>query len=108
MLLVQVLVYCITSLTYSIATIISSINANQPKNVLQVAQESLITAVLGMLTNTGPCLCFYLFTLSSGLFRREIKKLFWKITGIRSPQQQGQTQTLNTINVRPMVTTTKV
>jgi len=75
MLFFQVFVYCITCLAYSIATIISSITASQVKDVFQVAQESLITAVMGMMTNTGPCLSFYLFTLSSGLFRKELVKI---------------------------------
>ena len=80
MLFFQVFVYCITCLAYSIATIISSITASRVKDVFQVAQESLITAVMGMMTNTGPCLSFYLFTLSSGLFRKELIRLLsgWK------------------------------
>ena len=76
MLLVQVLVYSLTGLTFSIAQIIIVANASQPKNVVQVAQENLINAFVGILTNTGPCLSFYLFTLSSGLFRKELKNLF--------------------------------
>ncbi|UJR12411.1 hypothetical protein I4U23_016588 [Adineta vaga] len=52
MLLVQVLVYIVTGLNFSIAQIIIVSNANQPKNVVQVAQENLINAFVGMLTNT--------------------------------------------------------
>jgi hypothetical protein len=100
MLFVQVLVYCVTALSYSIATIISSINASQRKNVVQVAQESLITAVLGMLSNTGPCLSFYLFTLSSGLFREELKKLLCRSHRIGNRSQKVSTQLSNKVRLR--------
>lgn len=76
MLFLQVLVYCTTGLTYAISAIYTAVHANQPKNVFQVAQENMITVSVGILSNTGPCLSFYLFTLSSSLFRRELTKLF--------------------------------
>lgn len=96
MLLVQVLVYCITGTPYSIATIYTAITANQSKNVFQVAQENLLTAVGGMLTNTGPCLSFYLFTLSSSLFRKELKKLFCKSNRTGNAPYDLETQSANT------------
>ncbi len=88
MLSVQVLVYCVTGLTFSIATFFLSIRPNETKTVFQVAQENLIIAVLGMLTNTGPALSFYLFTFSSGLSRKELKKLFCSSNRINN--QPGQ------------------
>jgi hypothetical protein len=102
MLIVQVLVYSITGLTFSIALIYTAIIANQTKNVYQVAQENMINAVVGMLTNVGPCLSFYLFTLSSGLFRKELKNLFCRHNRIGNHSQQAATQTANAD--RPRIT----
>ena len=97
MLFVQVLVYFVTATAYSIGAIISSISANQPKNVVQVAQDSLSTAIVGMMSNTGPSLSFYLFTLSSGLFRNHLKKLFCRTNRVDVIQLQStQTQPNNT------------
>ncbi|UJR14363.1 hypothetical protein I4U23_001359 [Adineta vaga] len=79
MLFVQVFVYCITGLTFSVALIYTAINASKTKNILEVAQENMINAVVGMMSTVGPCLSFYLFTLSSGLFRKELKNLFVQI-----------------------------
>ena len=67
MLIIQVLVYSATGLTFSIALIISAANASQSKNVAQIAQENLINAFVGVLSNTGPCSGFYLFTRISGI-----------------------------------------
>ncbi len=96
MLLIQVLVYCVTGLTFSVALIYTAIIANQPKNAFQVAQENMINAVVGMLSTLGPCLSFYLFTLSSGLFRKELMNLFCKFNRIGNQSQHGQNQSANT------------
>lgn len=69
MLFFQVLMYSVTGLTFSVAIIITSINANQTKNIFQVAQENMVNAFVGMLSTLGPCTSFYLFTLSSSFFR---------------------------------------
>ena len=95
MLLVQVLVYCVTGLTFSIAIIITSISASQTKNIFQIAQENMVNAVVGMFSTLGPCVSFYLFTLSSSLFRKELKHLFYKVTCIDDQPIQGQ-QSLDT------------
>jgi hypothetical protein len=76
MLIVQVLVYCVTGLIFSSTIIYSSINP--PTYAFQVSQYNIIYALAGMGSNIGPCLSFYLFTLSSGLFRKELKNLFCK------------------------------
>ena len=76
MLIVQVFVYCITGLTFSVALIYTAINASRPKTIFDVAQENMINATVGMMSTVGPCLSFYLFTLPSGLFRKELKNLF--------------------------------
>ncbi|CAF0832539.1 unnamed protein product [Adineta steineri] len=95
MLFIQVFVYCVTILAYSIATIYTSITAIQTQTVFQVAQENMIIDVLGMLTNNGPCLSFYLFTLSSALFRKELKKLFFKFNQIYQEPQNGTSRLQN-------------
>ncbi|CAF0784309.1 unnamed protein product [Adineta steineri] len=95
MLFIQVFVYCVTILAYSIATIYTSITAIQTQTVFQVAQENMIIDVLGMLTNNGPCLSFYLFTLSSALFRKELKKLFLKFNQIYEEPQNGTSRLQN-------------
>ncbi|CAF3852293.1 unnamed protein product [Adineta steineri] len=82
MLFLQVLVYSGTGLAFSIAMILIAINANQPKNVFQLAQDNMTIAAIGMFSNNGPCLSFYLFTLSSTLFRKELKKLFCRHTRV--------------------------
>jgi hypothetical protein len=74
MLLVQVLVYSVTGLGYSVPAILTAMTDDQPKNVFQVAQGNLITAVVGMMSNTRPRFSFYLFTLSSDLFSERTKE----------------------------------
>jgi hypothetical protein len=105
MLIVQVLVYSITGLALSIALIYTAIIANQQKNVFQWAQENMINAVVGMFSNVGPCLSFYLFTLSSGLFRKELKNLFCRHNRIGNLSQQTATHISNTgrprISIKP-------
>lgn len=71
----QVLVYCVTGVAFSVGMIITSINPSTQKDLLQLAQDNLINAFVGMLSNAGPNFSFYIFTLSSRLFRRELKKL---------------------------------
>ncbi|CAF1417951.1 unnamed protein product [Adineta steineri] len=92
MLFLQVLMYCVTGSAYSVGAIYTAIRTSQPSNVFQVAQYNMITVVLGLLSNNGPCLSFYLFTLSSGLFRKELKKLFTKFNPTANDPQQIQTR----------------
>lgn len=79
MLLAQVLVYSVNGLTFSIGILIISMKSNKQKTLLQIAQEKLIISIVGMLSNTGPSVSFYLFTLSSQLFRKELKIILNKI-----------------------------
>ena len=76
MLLIQILVYSVAGIAFSVAWIVLAMSSTQSKNIVQVAEENLINAVVGMCSNTGPCLSFYLFTLSSKLFRKELNNLF--------------------------------
>jgi hypothetical protein len=79
MLLAQVLVYSVNGLIFSIGILIISMKSNKQKSLLQIAQEKLIISIVGMLSNTGPSLSFYLFTLSSQLFRKELKIILNRI-----------------------------
>ncbi len=99
MLFVQVLVYCVTGTAFSVGMIVTSINPSQTKDVFQLAQANMITAVVGMLSNSGPCLSFYLFTLSSGMFRKELKNLFHNFNRKRNQAQQGRIQISKTVCV---------
>ncbi len=76
MLLVKVLVYTVTALIYSLSNIIIAARNSQSDNVSQVARTNLALSVVGVISTFGPCLSFYLFTLSSPLFRKELKTLF--------------------------------
>ena len=74
MLLVQCVVVIITSAPFSIGWLYVSLTPNQ--DIIQVAKNNLLTGVVGYLSVTGPCISFYLFTLSSSLFRRQLRPLF--------------------------------
>ncbi len=74
MLLVQCVVIIITGAPFSIGWLYVSLTPNQ--NIIQVAKDNLITDVVGYLSVTGSCISFYLFTLSSSLFRRQLRPLF--------------------------------
>jgi len=76
MLFIQVFIYSVSGMTFSIGFIFIAMNTKREKSVLDIAQENLIIALVGMFSNIGPCLSFYLFTLSSRLFRKQLKKLF--------------------------------
>jgi len=100
MLFIQVFVYCLTGLSYPIASIYTSITVNQSISVVQLAQYNLITAVVGMLSNSGPCLTFYFFTFSSRLFRKEITKLFKRFNRIVNDPQENSIRLPHTDRVR--------
>jgi hypothetical protein len=76
MLLVQCLVIIVTGAPFSIGWLYVSLTVNQNADILQVAKDNLLTNVVGYLSVTGSCISFYLFTLSSSLFRRELMALF--------------------------------
>jgi hypothetical protein len=69
MLFIRVFVYSVSGMTFSIALIIIAMNTNREKTVFDMAQENLILAIIETFANTDPYLSFYLFTLSSRLFR---------------------------------------
>jgi hypothetical protein len=77
MLLIQSFVLGSTTTAFAIGSLYISITNNlKVKNDLETAQDTYLTNVLNSIANIGPCLSFYLFTLSSQLFRSELMNLF--------------------------------
>jgi hypothetical protein len=80
MLLIQSSVLGSTSMAVSIGNLYVSITNNlMVKNNLEKAMDNFLTNGFGYISLTGPCVSFYLFTLSSQLFRHELTNLpCWK------------------------------
>jgi hypothetical protein len=77
MLIIQCFVFGSTTTTFSIIDLYISITNNlMVKNNLEQVKDTYLDFVANWITITGPCLSFYLFTLSSKLFRRELINLF--------------------------------
>ena len=77
MLLVQSFVFGSTTTALSIGQLYISITNNlMIKTNLEKVQANYLTNILNCVANIGPCMSFYLFTLSSQLFRRELINLF--------------------------------
>jgi hypothetical protein len=100
MLFIQFLVYSVTGLTFSITLIFTTAFNSQSRNVFETAQGNLANAIVGVVSTTGPCLGFYLFTLSSSLFRKEIKNLFKKFIRNSNQSQEDQFGATNTRAVK--------
>jgi hypothetical protein len=86
-LLRMALVQCLalgSTTAYSIGALYIASKADLQKNAAEVANETFFLTVLACIALLNPCLSFYLFTLSSQLFRRELVRLFR-----RDQQQQG-------------------
>jgi phosphatidylinositol kinase/protein kinase (PI-3 family) len=76
MMLVQSFVFSMTTCGPSIVNFYFISNVNLTTDPVEAARELLITTTFGFIGLFGPCTSFYLFTLSSKLFRRELKQLF--------------------------------
>ncbi|UJR12765.1 hypothetical protein I4U23_016939 [Adineta vaga] len=76
MMFVQCIIFILTASLPAIQYIYSSIRSNLMIDDLQSAKDSAFTYCSGFISLTVPCLSFYLFTLSSKLFRSEFMKLF--------------------------------
>ncbi|CAF1378713.1 unnamed protein product [Adineta ricciae] len=81
MLFTQVFIYGITGSIFCLAFIHISMNKSSRKTILDIAYEDLTITIVGMLSNIGPCSSFYLYTLTSHLFRKELKSFFYKLFG---------------------------
>jgi hypothetical protein len=80
MLLIQSSVLGLTTTTLSIGNLYISITNNlMVKNDLEIAKDTYLQNVFNYIGISGPCMSFYLFTLSSQLFRHELINLFcWR------------------------------
>ncbi|CAF1339425.1 unnamed protein product [Adineta steineri] len=76
MMLVQSLVFGLTTSAASFSFLGSLSDVNSITDPIGAARKNLIKDVLFQFGFFGPCTSFYLFTLSSKLFRRELWKLF--------------------------------
>ncbi|CAF1227563.1 unnamed protein product [Adineta steineri] len=76
MMIVQCVYLSITSSLTSINTLYMSLRPPMVSNALQVAKDDLFVQTVGTISLTGACTSFYLFTLSSQLFRDELMQLF--------------------------------
>jgi hypothetical protein len=77
MLLIQSFAFGSTTTTLSIINLYVSITSTLiVKNDLEKAKDTYLESVAGWIAIAVPCLSFYLFTLSSKLFRHELMNLF--------------------------------
>ncbi len=89
MMLVQSFVFGSTTMSYSIVALYVASDAVSTDDALRKATDNYLSNVFGYIALTGPCMSFYLFTLSSQLFRRQLINLFhWR------PQVQNRQNTI--------------
>jgi magnesium-transporting ATPase (P-type) len=94
MMLVQCIVFSSTASTFSIVWLYGSIRSNfYMVDALQRAKDNLLGNIVGLVAVTGPCTSFYLFILSSPLFRREVMHLF------SFSRRQGTSNTMKPSNM---------
>jgi hypothetical protein len=89
MMLVQSFVFGSTTTSYSIVALYVASDAASTDDALRKAIDNYLSNVFGYIALTGPCMSFYLFTLSSQLFRGELINLFH-----RRPQAQNRQNTI--------------
>lgn len=77
----------------SIYWLYSAVESNGTTDALQNAKKNLVSTVTGYLSITSACTSFYVFTLSSKLFRAELIHLF----KIRRPLNHVNVNTTNQI-----------
>jgi Trk-type K+ transport system membrane component len=87
MMVMQSFVLGSTTTSYSIVNLCIALGAKSTDDALKKALGNYLSNVFGYIALTGPCMSFYLFTLSSQLFRRELINLFhWRP---RAPDHQN-------------------
>lgn len=80
MVIIQSFVFASTTTSYSIVQLYISITTNTMKiDDLTKAKYNYASVVANYISLAGPCLSFYLFTLSSELFRRQLIDLFKRV-----------------------------
>ncbi|CAF0897030.1 unnamed protein product [Adineta steineri] len=79
MMIAQCAYFAVLTTPISGSYIYISLTINTVLDDLQFAQVNLFTNIAGLLSTTGACTSFFVFTLSSKLFRHELKHLFtWR------------------------------
>ncbi|CAF3913316.1 unnamed protein product [Adineta steineri] len=79
MMVAQSVYFAVLTTPNSVGYIYFSLTTNTLFNDVQLAQVNLFVNIAGLLSTTGACTTFYLFTLSSKLFRQELMRLFtWR------------------------------
>ena len=76
MMFVQCIYFSLMATPVSVYWIYSSLRINIVPDALQLAKDTLFGYSTGILSVTRTSTSFYLFTLSSQLFRRELLHLF--------------------------------
>lgn len=77
MLFFQSFVLCSMTTTLAISSLYISItNGLRAKTDFEKAKDNYLNNVMNYVAITGPCISFYVFTLSSQVFRRELIKSF--------------------------------
>lgn len=85
MLLIQCFVLSTTTMSQTIGNLYISITSMlRVKNDLDKAMDNLLYNNVGCVALSGPCLSFYVFTLSSQLFRNELANLFCCLSPVRT------------------------
>ncbi|CAF1229156.1 unnamed protein product [Adineta steineri] len=75
--LTQSILFGITSATGAIGGMFNIIDNGSRKDPLTLAKQSLTGNILSFIGLLSPCISFYICTLSSQLFRRELKNIFY-------------------------------
>ncbi|UJR11484.1 hypothetical protein I4U23_015663 [Adineta vaga] len=82
MMLRQCFYLTIMSTPVSISWIYTSTKYNNVADTLQTAKDNFFTIAASVISLTGACTSFYIFTWSSQLFRRELMQLFHRCRGL--------------------------
>jgi hypothetical protein len=96
MALVQSLVFSLTIVVSSVENIYDSLTTYLVNDALQRANFNLRANIIATIALIGPCISFYLFTLSSQLFRGELMPLF----RCRRDRRTGTTQTMQLARIQ--------
>jgi hypothetical protein len=75
MMLAQSFTLGLTTTSYSVVNLYVALVPNPGSDPLTTAINNLLSNVFAYIALTGPCVSFYLFTLSSKLFRNELMRL---------------------------------
>lgn len=94
MMLLQCIFFILTATPTSLYYCYTASIANVPLNAVETARINWTSTVISFISLTGPCMSFYVFTLASPLFRRELMQL------LRCRQQMERASTLNTVTAR--------